>query len=81
MYAEITGWESFEPWLSQVEKMDKDAIWTVAGEIPPEWYGGEWDELENLVRKLIARREMVRGLIELFRISVRRPFPKWKEQA
>ncbi|HEV2397779.1 MAG TPA: HipA family kinase [Candidatus Sulfotelmatobacter sp.] len=79
VYEEVASWASFEPWLSLVEKMDDQIIWGIAGEIPPEWYGGEWDELEALVRKLLERREMVRGLIEIFRVSVRRPFPKWRE--
>jgi hypothetical protein len=81
VYESVRGWESFEPWLSRVEKMEEDVVWSLAGEIPPEWYGGEWDELEQLARKLIARREMVRELIEAFRISPRRPFPEWREQA
>jgi hypothetical protein len=79
VYAGIKGWGSFEPWLSRVEKMEGDVVWSVAGEIPPEWYGGEWEALEKLVKELIARRELVRGLIEVFRISVRRPFPAWSE--
>jgi len=79
VYEGILGWESFEPWLSFVEKMDEQLIWNVAGGIPPEWYEGEWDQLEALVLKLIQRRELVRGLIEIFRVSMRRPFPKWRE--
>jgi hypothetical protein len=59
--------------------MEEDVVWRLAGEIPPEWYGGEWDALEKLVQELIARRELVRGLIEIFRISPRRPFPAWVE--
>jgi hypothetical protein len=81
VYESVRGWESFEPWLSRVEKMEEDVVWSLAGEIPPEWYGGEWDELEQLSRKLIARRGTVRELIEAFRISPRRPFPEWREQA
>lgn len=81
VYAGVRGWESFEPWLSRIEKMNEDLIWAAAGEIPPEWYGGEWDELENLVRKLIERRNLVRGLIQAFRMSPRRPFPGWNEDA
>jgi hypothetical protein len=79
VYAGVRGWESFEPYLSRIEKMEEDVVWRLAGEIPPEWYGGEWDALEKLVRELIARRELVRGLIEIFRISPRRPFPAWVE--
>jgi len=81
VYEGVLGWESFEPWLSLVEKMDEQVIWEVAGGIPPEWYDGEWHQLEALVMKLIERRELVRGLIEIFRVSARRPFPKWREQA
>jgi len=81
VYAGIRGWQSFEPWLSRIENMNEDIVWSVAGDIPPEWYDGEWDELEELVRQLIQRRELVRGLIEIFRISPRRPFAGWVEQA
>jgi hypothetical protein len=81
VYETVCGWGSFEPWLSRIEKMEADVVWTLAGEIPPEWYGGEWDELEKLVRALIGRRELVRELIEAFRVSARRPFPGWWEQA
>ena len=81
VYEGVRGWESFEPWLSRVEKMEEDVVWSLAGEIPPEWYGGEWDELEKLARALILRRGTVRELIEAFRISPRRPFPEWREQA
>lgn len=79
VYAGVRGWQSFEPWLSCVENMKSDVLWNAAEDIPPEWYGGEWDELEKLVHALIERRELVRGLIEIFRISPRRPFPAWEE--
>jgi len=81
VYAGVQGWESFEPWLSRIESMGEDTLWRLAGEIPPEWYGGEWDALEKLVGELIERRGMVRELISAFRISPRRPFPQWREQA
>jgi hypothetical protein len=79
VYVGIRGWESFEPWLSRIVKMEEDIVWSVADGIPPAWYADEWDALEALVRTLIQRREFVRGLIELFRVSVRRPFPRWTE--
>ena len=61
VYESVRGWESFEPWLSSIEKMEEDVVWSLAGEIPPEWYGGEWEELEKLARALIARRGTVRS--------------------
>lgn len=78
-YEWVQGWESFEPWLSRIENIDPDEIWKIAGEIPPEWYGSDWGALEELSRALIERRTRVRELICCFRISVRRPFPKWME--
>jgi len=80
VYDEVRGWESFEPWLSRVERMEEQLVWGLAQEIPPEWYGGEWSALEQLVSNLILRRRIVRDLIEAFRNSVRRPFPKWHNQ-
>lgn len=81
VYESVRGWESFEPWLSRIEKMEEDVVWNLAEEIPPVWYEDEWDELEKLARTLIARRGTVRELIAAFRNSVRRPFPGWAEQA
>lgn len=78
VYAEVRGWESFGPWIGRIEVMEQDRIWAAAGEIPPEWYGGDWDALERLVRSLVERRGQVRELIEAFRISPRRPFPEWR---
>lgn len=81
VYEKVTGWGSFEPWLSRIETMEKDVIWKVAGEVPPEWYGGEWEALERLIGQLIERREIVRELISMFRMSPRRPFPRWPAEA
>jgi hypothetical protein len=77
VYREITGWESFEPWLTRMETMAEDTIWAAANEIPPEWYGGDVSEMEALVAKLLDRRSRIRESIEAFRKSDRRPFPKW----
>ena len=77
VYEGVRGWDSFEPWLSRMEKLEEDAVWNFAGEIPPGWYSEQWDELEKLVRTLMERRGLVRELIEAFRVSSRRPFPKW----
>ena len=77
VYTEIRGWESFEPWLSRIEKLSADLVWAAANEIPPEWYGGNLSEMEALIEKLLARRGKIRDLIEAFGNSDRRPFPKW----
>jgi len=77
VYREITGWESFEPWLTRMETMAADTVWEAANEVPPEWYGGDLSEMESLVEKLLARRGRIREQIEGFGRSDRRPFPKW----
>ena len=80
VYQGVRGWDSFEPWLSRIEEIEEDAVRRIAGEIPPEWFGGEWRELENLIRALLARRGVVRSLIDAFRLSGRCPFPNWTRE-
>jgi hypothetical protein len=77
VYREIAGWESFEPWLTRFETMAAETVWAAAGEIPPEWYGGDTGEMEALVERLLGRRAKIRELIEAFARSDRKPFPKW----
>ena len=77
VYREITGWESFEPWLTRLETMAAETVWSAANEVPPEWYGGDLAGMEALVEKLLARRSRIRELIDEFRVSDRKPFPKW----
>ena len=77
VYSQVTGWGSFEPWLTRMETMDPAVIWQAAEEIPPEWYGGDMSELEALVEKLIRRRGRIRELVEEFGRSGREPFPNW----
>ena len=77
MYRDVTGWESFEPWLSCLEKIEAQRIWEIAETVPPEWYENEVGVLEQLVEKLIERRSRVRDWIAEFRESSREPFPKW----
>jgi hypothetical protein len=78
VYENVTGWESFEPWLHRVEEMQAETLWRIAETVPPVWYGGNLSEMEKLMDQLLARRGKVRGLIEAFRDSDRTPFPKWK---
>ncbi len=81
VYAGVTGWSSFEPWLSRIENMNDSAVWLACDEIPPEWYGSDRGALETLARTLLDRRGIVRELIAAFRLSPRRPFPNWPVEA
>ena len=80
VYARITGWESFEPWLSRIEQLEPDALWSVAEAVPPDWYGGAPETIEGLMEQLLARRDRIRELIESFRDSDREPFPLWNRR-
>ena len=75
VYRGVTGWPSFEPWLSRIENLVPETAFAIAEIIPPEWYGGDLSALEILVERLLARRVRVRELIMGFRVSARRPFP------
>ena len=77
VYARVTGWESFEPWLSRIECIEPETLWSVAEAVPPGWYGAEPETLETLMEQLLSRRDRVRELIESFRDSAREPFPLW----
>jgi hypothetical protein len=80
VYCNVTGWESFDPWLSDLETLDETLIWSAAENTPPGWYDSDLSSLECLGETLINRRTQVRHLVELFRDSTRNPFPKWKQK-
>ena len=79
VYDGITGWDSFEPWLSRIESFPESSLWPLIEQIPPEWYGSAVDELERLLAILLERRFRVRELITSFKNSSRNPFPNWRE--
>ena len=81
VYARVTGWPSFEPWLSRIEEMEGDTLWDIADMVPPEWYGGDMTTIERLLEQLLRRRSRVRELIASFRDSNREPFPMWEKKA
>jgi hypothetical protein len=81
VYRRVTGWESFEPWLSRVEAMGPEVLWEIAEAVPPEWYGGDLATIERLMEQMLARRGRVRELIGSFRDSNREPFPNWVDGA
>jgi len=79
VYESVAGMEAFEPWLARLEKqITERVLGEEAAQIPPEWYGGDWNALERLIERLYRRRERVRELILSARNSGREPFPNWK---
>jgi HipA-like kinase len=77
VYRSVTNWDSFEPWLSRVEELEPQTIWSIAETVPPEWYGGNLSDMEQLIEQLLARRNRIRELITMFRESSREPFSNW----
>ncbi len=78
VYQHVRGWESFDPWLSRIENLNPKIIREIAGDIPPEWCGHDWDALKAMVEVIIERRRgRLRELIAAFRDSSRNPFPAW----
>lgn len=79
VYERVAGMEAFEPWLDRLEKqITERVLGEEAAQIPPEWYGGDWNALERLLERLYRRRERVRELILSARNSGREPFPNWR---
>ena len=76
VYQGIKSRDDFAPWLQRIEMFPEQQLWSIADEIPCEWYG-ERDELQRLLDRLLERRSIVGQLIEDFRTSSRNPFPNW----
>jgi hypothetical protein len=77
VYQDVTGLESFEPWLGRVEYFPDDVLDVALRGIPPEWISGEEDALEKLLEMLLRRRRRVRELLEDVRDSRVSPFANW----
>lgn len=77
VYAGVTGWESFEPWLSRLEGMTEQSLLRAVRYVPCEWFGTQAD-LDTLLEHLFRRRLRARELIEEFRKCSRNPFPNWR---
>jgi hypothetical protein len=80
VYAGVTGWEAFEPWLSRVESLDPARIFAAGEEIPPAWCQPAWDDLQPLLERLVRRRARVRELLWQVKTSARAPFENWRDQ-
>jgi hypothetical protein len=79
VYQGVSGMEDFEPWLARLEtRITERVLGEEAAQIPPEWYAGDYGELERLLERLYRRRDRVRELLYAARNSGREPFPNWR---
>jgi hypothetical protein len=81
VYRDVTGLDSFEPWLTRIETLPPDSVWEAASGIPQEWYGGDMAALEALVEKLIQRRSQIHSMIDGVRRTDGDLFPNWGKSA
>ncbi len=78
VYLQVTGWQSFEPWLTRAETLDAQVIWEFAKSTPLVWYEHDVLGLERLVSQLIARQGRLRRIIADLQHSTVNPFLKWQ---
>ena len=77
VYQGVTGFDSFEPWLSRIRNISTEALDDAYKRIPAEWHGGEWDRLEDLLERLYVRRQKLPELLARGKLADRDPFPSW----
>ena len=77
VYSVISGWQSFEPWLSRIEAFQLRTLKAIAAQVPREW--AEPDALSHLLERIDSRRSQVRGLIAEVHKSQHNPFGTWSE--
>jgi hypothetical protein len=78
VYEGVSGWDSFEPWLSAIEGISPAVLSSIADDVPEEWLTDRSrDDLNRLCETLYQRRHLVRQLLTNFRGSSRSPFPNW----
>ena len=76
VYSNVTGWRSFEPWLTRLERFNESDLFAIGDELPPEWYGDR-RALDRLLAALCIRRRTVRDLVWATKCSPRAPFRNW----
>jgi HipA-like protein len=81
VYADVTGLDSFEPFLARLENLHPEIAEEAASRVPPEWYEMKTDELGVLIDLLMERRGRVAALLEACRRAEQRPFPNWRNGA
>jgi hypothetical protein len=77
VYQGVTGWDSFEPWMSRLREMEWSQARRFAEGIPLAWYEANDEALERLMDTLDRRRARLPELIEAVRRCSKNPFPNW----
>ncbi len=77
IYQRVTGYDSFEPWLSKIRDCPSRILEDAYKQVPAEWVGESRSSLEELIESLDRRRERVPELVHDAKRSARDPFSNW----
>ncbi len=77
VYADVKSWDDFQPWLDQVVHFPEEVIDQARRQIPPQWLQGDESALDELLERLLKRRERVPDLIAESRRARANLFPNW----
>jgi hypothetical protein len=81
VYEGVHGMSAFEPWLSVLTKIGRDALSEAASRIPPAWFGGDRRRLDLLLDQLYERKDQVRDKLQFFGSAFPNVFPNWDSRA
>jgi hypothetical protein len=77
VYEPVRSLDDFQPWLDQVVHFPEEEVDKAYRQVPPEWLEGDEDQFEQLLERLLRRRERVPELISETRRARSNPFPNW----
>jgi hypothetical protein len=78
VYEDVSGFESFQPWLDMVVHFPVSVIDSAWKEIPRSWVDDDEDLLEQMLENLLKRRSRVPDLIADVRQLRPAAFPNWR---
>ena len=76
VYRDVTGWESFEPWLSRIEAFPEAVLHEIASGMSRKW-APKRKRVLRLLEEILARRARVRELVRQVHLRSRAPFRNW----
>jgi hypothetical protein len=78
VYRGVRGLDDFQPWLERIVHFPEEVVDQAVRQIPPAWLEGEESALEELLDRMMNRRQRVPDLIEASREAKSNPFPNWR---
>ena len=78
VYAAATRIEDFQPWLDRVRFFPEDVVDDARKRIPLAWLEDDGDALDQLLERLLVRRQRVTDLIDAARRAKSNLFVNWR---